>query len=102
LFLRRRKEINFKKETVFWEYLIERFSEVLNVHHHYSIFLLINVFSLMKYNNEETVNLFLCIMFKNKMLHEESEPYILPIRRGPTKTCYTNSRLRCILIEPDP
>ena len=36
------------------EYLIEKFSEVLNVHHHYSIVLLINVFSLLKYYNEET------------------------------------------------
>ena len=33
---------------------MERFSEVLNVHHHYSIFLLIIVFPLLKYNNEQT------------------------------------------------
>ena len=32
------------------EYLIERFSEVLNVHHHYSIFLLIDEFYLVSYS----------------------------------------------------
>ena len=36
------------------EYLIERCSEVLNVHHLYSIFLLIKVFPLIKYINELT------------------------------------------------
>ena len=43
------------KETISqWEYWIERFSEVLNLHHLYSIFLLIKVFPLVKYNNELT------------------------------------------------
>ena len=51
----KRKESLLRK--VRWEYSIERFSEVLNMHHHYSIFLLINIFPLKEYNNEET-NLF--------------------------------------------
>ena len=37
------------------EYSIERFSEVLNVQHYYSIFLLISVFPLLKYSNEQTI-----------------------------------------------
>ena len=41
--------------TVFLEYSIEKFSEVLNVHHRYSIFLLISVFPQLKYTNKQTV-----------------------------------------------
>ena len=34
----------------FWEYLTERFSEVLNVQHHYSVFLLIDEFYLVTFD----------------------------------------------------
>ena len=47
------KIIKIKLNLVCWEYSIERFSEVLNVHHRFSIFLLIIVFHEGKYINEK-------------------------------------------------
>ena len=52
--MEKRLNIKIKLILVCWEYLIERFGKVLNLHHCYSIFLLINIFRLMKYINEET------------------------------------------------
>ena len=40
------KEIKKIENKSYWEYLIERFSEVLNMQHRYSIFLLIDEFYL--------------------------------------------------------
>ena len=48
----------------FWEYLTERFSEVLNVQHHYPVFLLIDEFYLVtldiffKFVNEQRLESF--------------------------------------------
>ena len=50
------------------EYLIERFSEVLNMQHRYSIFLLISVFPLLKYSNEQTIAI-VYLTFINLLLH---------------------------------
>ena len=50
---------NLKINKSQWEYLIERFSEFLNVHHPYFIFLLVKVFPLVKYNNKLTIALHL-------------------------------------------
>ena len=60
---KKRLNIRIKLILVFWEYLIERFGKVLNLHHRYSIFLLINIFPLMKYINEETNFAFVSIEF---------------------------------------
>ena len=83
--------------------MIERFGKVLNLHHRYSIFLLINIFPLMKYINEETNFAFVSIKFNFNIAASLSIiDGVYVGRGGPTKTYYDKSRLRCILIEPDP
>ena len=45
-----------KKIKSFWEYSVEGFSEVLNVHHPYSTFLLIDQFYLVNYSWPKLIN----------------------------------------------
>ena len=76
--------------------MIERFSEVLNLHHNYSIFLLIKVFTLKKYNNEQanllncTLNYVYTAAFDLSLYMDCYCLFVHLWGRGgrPTKTCY--------------
>ena len=90
--------------------MIERFSEVLNLHHNYSIFLLIKAFTLKKCNNEQA-NLLVLYLVRFILLHliclclwvvVVHLQICVKVEGVLLKHAMLKSRLRCILIEPDP